>query len=133
LNNSSVTTVLAGYETWARKWVRYELVKSFERGNGLITLWLDQAKDSNGRTSLRGPDPLDRLYFRKNKDGRTAKTWCHDGNNWQPYEDISTLSLPKGARSVDEGRLFATRHDWTAGNAKAFANWVEDAATTAGR
>src|ERR1035441_3312954 len=51
LNNSSVTTVLAGTETWARKWVRYELVKSFERGNGLMTLWIDQVKDSQGRTS----------------------------------------------------------------------------------
>jgi len=135
LKNSSVTTVLAGTETWSRKWVRYELIKSFERGNGLITLWLDQVKDPEGKTAVRGPDPLEWLFFRKNSNGKTASTWYHDGKDWQTFETISISDLPKAARSVDKGRLskFATQHVWTAGSAKEFAQWAEEAASAAGR
>jgi hypothetical protein len=135
LNNSSVTTVLAGTETWARKWVRYELVKSFERGNGLMTLWIDQVKDSQGRTSPRGNDPLHCLFFRRNADKKTAATFYHDGSEWRTYETIATVKFPIAARDAKEGRLsqFTSQHVWTAGNAKEFAKWVEEAAIAAGR
>lgn len=36
LKNTSVTCVLIGQETWRRPWVRYEIIKSFSRGNGLF-------------------------------------------------------------------------------------------------
>lgn len=36
LKNTSVTCVLIGQETWQRPWVRYEIIKSFARGNGLF-------------------------------------------------------------------------------------------------
>ncbi len=36
LKNTSVTTVLIGEGTHDRRWVRYEILKSFERGNGIL-------------------------------------------------------------------------------------------------
>jgi hypothetical protein len=36
LENTSVTAVLIGSGTYARRWVRYEIVKSIERGNKVI-------------------------------------------------------------------------------------------------
>jgi len=36
LQNTSVTCVLIGSETYVRPWVRYELLKSFRRGNSLL-------------------------------------------------------------------------------------------------
>lgn len=36
LDGSSVTCVLIGSETWLRPWVRYEIVKSLARGNGIL-------------------------------------------------------------------------------------------------
>jgi hypothetical protein len=135
LNNSSVTTVLAGAETWSRKWVRYELIKGFERGNGLLTLWIDQVKDSNGKTSARGKDPLGCLYFTLSDDGKTASTLFHDGADWKTYVTIAASNLPKPAREARKGLLsrFAREHVWTSGNAKEFATWADDAATAAGR
>ena len=38
LDGSSVTCVLVGQNTWSRPWVRYELLKSFERGNGILAV-----------------------------------------------------------------------------------------------
>jgi hypothetical protein len=36
LSGSSVTCVLIGQETWQRLWVRYEILKSMARGNGIL-------------------------------------------------------------------------------------------------
>lgn len=48
LQNSTVTCVLVGAETTLRRWVRYEIFRSFIRGNGLLAVrvhtnrWLQQ-------------------------------------------------------------------------------------------
>lgn len=57
LVGSSVTCVLIGAETSTRKWVDYEIEKSIERGNGLLGIYVDQIKDQNGKTSVRGAVP----------------------------------------------------------------------------
>ena len=36
LQNTSVTAVLIGTHTWSRRWVRYEIMKSIERGNKVL-------------------------------------------------------------------------------------------------
>jgi len=36
LDGSSVTCVLIGSQTWQRPWVRYEIIKSIARGNGIL-------------------------------------------------------------------------------------------------
>jgi hypothetical protein len=135
MSNSSVTTVLAASETWGRKWVRYELVKSFERGNGLITLWIDQIKDSAGRTSTRGHDPLACLHFLLGADGKTAAMSYYDGMAWKAYETISALNIAKAAKVAKKGSLsdFASSYSWSSANSKQFATWVDSAARSAGR
>lgn len=44
LNNSSVTCVLVGEETYARRWVRYEIVRSILKGNGLLSVEIHDIK-----------------------------------------------------------------------------------------
>ena len=36
VENTSVTCVLAGNETWSRRWVRYEIARSVLKGNGVM-------------------------------------------------------------------------------------------------
>ena len=38
LDGSSVTCVLIGQHTWQRPWVRYEILKSLARGNGILAV-----------------------------------------------------------------------------------------------
>src|SRR6202521_4038943 len=38
LDNTTVTCVLVGAETYLRRWVRYEMLRSFIRGNGLLAV-----------------------------------------------------------------------------------------------
>ncbi len=60
LENTTVTVVLIGSETANRKYVKYEIEKSIERGNGLLGIYVHNLKDSSGRTSTQGavPAPL---------------------------------------------------------------------------
>ena len=51
---TSVTVVLIGTKTNTRKWVKYEIKKSYERGNGIVGIYIHNMKDSNGDTDTKG-------------------------------------------------------------------------------
>ncbi len=54
LEGSSVTCVLIGQETWQRPWVRYEILKSMARGNGILGVDIHDVgfDPAVGRTTL---------------------------------------------------------------------------------
>ena len=54
LNGTSVTVVLIGSETNSRDYVKYELQQSYEKGNGLLGIYIHQVKDRNGNTTTKG-------------------------------------------------------------------------------
>ncbi|MFG2904943.1 TIR domain-containing protein [Kitasatospora sp. NPDC048286] len=58
LMRTSVTAVLIGAETASRRWVRYEIDKSIERGNGLFGIYIHNIKDRFGSTDRLGLNPL---------------------------------------------------------------------------
>lgn len=53
LEGTSVTVVLVGEKTCSSRWVKYEIEKSKERGNGLIGIDISKIKDLQGNTSDR--------------------------------------------------------------------------------
>jgi len=53
LKGTSVTVVLVGKETCNSKWVKYEIEKSIEIGNGLLGIDVSKIKDPDGNTSVR--------------------------------------------------------------------------------
>ena len=57
LNNTTVTVVLIGTNTWQRRWVRCEIEQSVARKNGLLGIHIHHLKDQNGRISSRGLKP----------------------------------------------------------------------------
>jgi len=54
LEGTSVTVVLIGAETSSRRWIRYEIKRSYEKGNGIIGIYIHNLKDSNGNTDTQG-------------------------------------------------------------------------------
>lgn len=66
LENTSVTAVLIGKETADRPWVQYEIQKSYERGNGLLGIYINQIADQYGNTYPQGDNPFSRLYITPN-------------------------------------------------------------------
>lgn len=54
LTGTSVTVVLIGSDTSNREYIKYELQKSYAKGNGLLGIYIHQLKDSKGNTSTKG-------------------------------------------------------------------------------
>lgn len=57
LKNTSVTAVLIGAETSKRRWVDYEIRRSYERGNGVIGVRIHKVLDQKGKADTRGDIP----------------------------------------------------------------------------
>ena len=58
LKGTSVTAVLIGKDTAARPYVKYEIDKSVERGNGLLGVRIEKIGDRNGDVDEAGANPL---------------------------------------------------------------------------
>ncbi|MCX7610735.1 MAG: TIR domain-containing protein [Ignavibacterium sp.] len=89
LEGTSVTVVLIGYETAERKYVQYEIKKSWERGNGLLGIYIHNLKDSNGKTDIKGKNPFDFFIFKRKDNIVKISTydWIYDNgynklNEW---------------------------------------------------
>lgn len=54
LIGTSVTVVLIGSETSNRDYVKYELKKSWEKGNGILGIYIHQIKDRDSKTATKG-------------------------------------------------------------------------------
>jgi len=54
LKGSSVTVVLIGAETSGRKWVRYEIEESIEKGNNIVGVRIHQLRNKDGQTNRPG-------------------------------------------------------------------------------
>ncbi len=69
LEGTSVTVVLVGARTCSSKWVKYEIQKSIERGNGLLGIDVSKIANLQGNTSERcGKLPKGYDFYLWNKD-----------------------------------------------------------------
>lgn len=88
LDNTSNSCVLIGSNTYARTWVRYELLKSFKRGNHLFGVHINSIKGKDGLTKLAGPNPLEYVGVTYSTDGQEATLWELLQGNWVKYDRI---------------------------------------------
>lgn len=54
LEGTSVTVLLIGSDTNSRPYIKYELQKSYEKGNGMLGIYIHNLKDKDGKTSSKG-------------------------------------------------------------------------------
>lgn len=102
IDGTSVTVVVNGAATWSSYWVRYEIAKSFERGNGFIVV------DINGvglnPIASCGPNPLS--FMGGIADAQTPATidvyQADSAGKWSAF-----TSLPK-VRNADAKYPHAT-------------------------
>lgn len=103
LGGTSVTVVLIGAETSSRKYVGSEIVKSHNRGNGMLGVYIHNLKDATSRVDAKGQNPF---------------------NNWHVVQGgVKTLFsqlYPTYDWATDDGRLN-------------MGSWIEAAARKAGK
>ncbi len=138
MKNTSVTCVLAGSETYARRWVRYEIARSIVKGNGLLVVNIHNLKNQAGYVSNLGVNPLDFIGTYRVDDGRIFLAEKNNGT-WERYTDYTqAVTLPKGwqqptSTNVLPLSLYARKYCYvTNGGAQNFGVWVRHAAGMTG-
>ena len=137
LKGSSVTCVLPGTNTAYRRWVKYELVQSFRRGNGILSVAIHGIKNLAGQKATKGPDPLDRLAF--TVDGNRVYFKTKHGDKWVRYSDAPGMPLADVAYNLGgrENHTFSTlfsSYEWKSDDGyNNLGKWIEKAARQAGR
>jgi hypothetical protein len=63
LKGTSVSVVLIGAETASRPWVRYEIVRSWNRGNGIVGVWIHNLKDKDTTIDPPGHNPFEHFQL----------------------------------------------------------------------
>ncbi len=132
LEGTSATCVLIGSDTYARKWVRYEIMKSFRRGNSIFSVHINSIKGRDQYTKLKGANPLNYLGVTYSDSGLTATLWESVNDNWKEYAEIegSASYRTGGVGAQYRGRGFNLgqwyrEYDWAADNGyQNFGSWV---------
>ncbi|MBL4713929.1 MAG: TIR domain-containing protein [Alcanivorax sp.] len=139
LKNTSVTCVLAGQYTASRRWVRYEIVRSVLKGNGLLTIDIHGVKNNAKEPGVKGANPLAELGLYLS-NGKIYFAEIQD-DQWVKYSDY-TLAIPASdlwfeaptSNTVVKLSKYCIRYDFAAQNGRDnIADWIEAAANLAGR
>jgi hypothetical protein len=132
LVGTTATCVLIGSETYARRWVRYEIMKSFRKGNSLLAVHINSIKGRDQRTKTSGPNPLRSLGVTYSESGLTGTLWEFRDGTWKEYSEIDdSASFQTGGVSQEyhgKGFSFAQwypEYDWVAHNGyENFGDWI---------
>ncbi len=132
LENTSNTCVLIGSQTYLRPWVRYEILKSFLRGNYIFGVHINGIKSKQGTIEQPGPDPLKFVGVTFSADGSTVTLWERNGDKWIEYNKIEgTSHFPYSANEIyrDQGYNLSKWYpvyDWISNDGyNNFASWVK--------
>ena len=130
LQNTSNTCVLVGSQTFDRRWVSYEIMKSFEKGNHIFCVHINGIKGKDSKTKSNGPNPLDYLGYSFSENGKKLRLHDFVKNKWIEYPDLSGWSV----NEVDEkhrNKIFKLSddfpiYDWTKDDGfNSFSKWVK--------
>jgi hypothetical protein len=131
LDGTTVTCVLIGTGTWSRRWVRYEILKSYDRGNALFGVHINSVPDKYQQTFVQGSNPFSYLGFVISADGKKRTYYEHNGTNWIPYQDLLPKPMNYPQQHWNKGFKLSNWvpcYDWISGDGyKNFGTWVEDA------
>jgi hypothetical protein len=136
-DGTTVTCVLIGSQTAFRPWVRYEVVRSFQRGNGLFGIRIHNIKNLQSQFGTLGENPFECLAYQVVND---RVQWREkNGGTWAGYDKVPTMALSDVAYDL-KGQLYHTFgcrfpvYDWVNDNGYAnLGTWVENAAQQAGK
>ena len=89
IENRSCTVVLVGANTAGRKWIDYEIIKSWNDGMGVVGIRIHGLKDQDGQVSSQGKNPFSCINF----------------DSAQLLSSVAKCYNPRGSSSED-------KYDW---------------------
>ncbi|MFY3147956.1 TIR domain-containing protein [Achromobacter xylosoxidans] len=139
LESTSVTCVLAGTDTWSRRWVRYEIARSVIKGNGLLTVYIHGVQNADKETSTKGANPLAQMGLYRTDRGIYLAEW--KDQKWVSYADY-TVAIPESdlwftppkSKSVVQLSTYCLSYDFKEEDGRRnIGGWIEAAARMANR
>ncbi len=132
LDGTSVTCVLVGSETYARRWVIYEIMKSFRKGNSLLAVHINSIKERDKCTKPNGLNPLKSLGITNSESGLTGTLLEFRDEAWKEYSEIDGSSSFQTGGVNQEYRVkgfnlaqWCPEYDWVAHNEyENFGAWI---------
>ncbi len=85
MKGRSCTVVLVGSNTAGRKWINYEIVKSWDKGMGVVGIHIHGLENSEGKISARGKNPFASIDYGYTRKKLSSIVKCYDpvGSNSQ--------------------------------------------------
>jgi len=131
LERTSNTCVLIGSQTYERPWVRYELLKSFKRGNNIVGVHVNSIKCRNQQIKIKGPSPLEYVGVTFSYSGLTATLWEKVHGKWVKYDKIDgsasyrvEVAQKYRGKGYNLGNFFNV-YDWVSDNGyNKFSSWI---------
>ena len=102
MHGRSCTVVLVGSKTAGRKWIKHEIIKSWDEKMGVVGIHVHGLKNLDGKTATKGDNPFDGITH---------------GDSGKELSTIVKCYTPSGSDSKE-------RYDWIK---KHLANAVEEA------
>lgn len=130
LDGTSVTVVLIGDQTYDRRWVRYEIIRSVQRGNKIFGVHVNPIKDRYERIKAQGLNPFEFLALKYASNGSSIYALEHRNGSWKDYQDY-TYSIGKHDHANFFGKSlkltqFYPVYDWISDDGyNNFASWVD--------
>ena len=130
VQNTTVTVVLIGSETYLRRWVRYEIIKSMWKGNHIFGVHVNGIKGKDGRVKASGPNPFDYLGYQYSNDGKKLYPYESKNRKWVQYRDYDPYPLENAVAQSKRGKFFRLSssrpvYDWiTDDGYNKFSTWT---------
>ena len=67
MKGRTCTVILAGSNTANRKWINHEIVESWNKGMGVLVIYIHNITDQNEKQCSKGANPLDYITHRPTK------------------------------------------------------------------
>lgn len=133
IEGTSATCILIGSGTCARPWVRYEIMKSFKRGNSICAVHINSIPGKDKKTKEPGPNPLRYLGITYSASGLTATLHEVVSGQWQQYSEVDGSASyqlgPVPEQYRDKGFNFDQwypTYDWVVNDGyNNFPKWIE--------
>jgi hypothetical protein len=131
LEGTSVTCVLIGSQTYARPWVRYEILKSFRRGNSILAVHINPIRGRDQLCKPKGPNPLEYVGVTFSASGQSGTLWEKVDGGWREYAEVddgssyqTNVAQQYRGQSYNLGQFYR-QYDWLADDGyNNFVRWV---------
>lgn len=83
MEGRTCTVVLVGRDTADRKWINYEIVKSWNDGMGVVGIYIHGLRNFEGQISTKGANPFDYIIYGNTQKKLSSIVKCYNpaGNN----------------------------------------------------